>query len=296
MVHIKKLNYNYINCLINMDNIYNILLTTEDIEKIINTYIDIPIYIDDISVYQNAFIHKSFCNTDSYNSDSDNCSVFIMDNNVHNERLEFLGDKVIDFITTVFLYYKYPDKNEGFLTKLKSRMVKKESLSKLGDELGFKKYILIDSHMECISGRNNSRILEDIFESFMASLYINTNIDICKQFLIGVYNKHIDFDNLININDNYKDSILRYFQSQKWGHPVYTTFTDINKEFVSYLLLSKNVENFPRKFKPNNMTNGFDIDLKNNIIIGIGKSHVKKTAEQECSKDCLLLLNISLNY
>jgi len=142
-----------------------------------------------------------------------------------NERLEFLGDKVIDLVTTEYLFDKYPEKDEGFLTKLKAKLVRKESLSMLGDNLGFRKFMLISSHIERISGRNNQRFLEDIFESFVGILYKDqkSDLNICRKFVLGVYNEFIDIDDLIKNNDNYKDSLLRLFHSKAWNHPVYDT-------------------------------------------------------------------------
>lgn len=318
-----------------MNNIHNKLITRATIENVINKYMgDTPIYINNIKKFQKAFVHKSFCIVDSDNSDSDNFSVMHFDNRTffNNERLEFLGDKVIDLITTEFLFDKYPTKDEGFLTKLKSRIVKKESLSYLGEKLGFKELLMISSHVERISGRNNPRFLEDIFESFMGILYKDqkSNLKICQKFLLGVYEEFIDLEKLINNNDNYKDSILRYFHSQGWGHPVYKTIYHVGnvycREFTSILVISKELftsekslrfvkrqEEIMKIVKRDSVEvlnqNGVDDKtpienpyttleslLKDNILLGMGKSNTKKYSEQECSKDCLLNLNISVNY
>lgn len=304
-----------------MNNIRNKLITKEKIEDIINTYMpeNEKISINNIKKFQKAFIHKSFCNVvDIDNSDSDNyCAidynpVFISSN----ERLEFLGDKVIDLITTEFLFDKYPDKDEGFLTKLKSRLVKKESLAYLGEKLGFKELILLSSHIERIYGRNNTRFLEDIFESFMGTFYKDqhSNLNVCKSFLLEVYNRHVDINDLITNNDNYKDSLLRYYHSKVWGNPVYKHIYYIGsvqaREFTCVVLIEKTnldideiklieskrneilqiVENDQKHEEYNELMNN---DL---IILGIGKGSKRKIAEQECSKNCLNNLNISLNF
>jgi ribonuclease-3 len=163
-----------------------------------------------------------------------------------NERLEFLGDKVIDLITTEFLFDKFPDKNEGFLTKLKSRMVKKESLAKLAENLGFKEIILLSSHVERISGRDNPRLLEDTFESFIGTLYKDqkSNLEICKCFLLAVYERFIDIDDLVNNNDNFKDTLLRYFHSRNWGHPEYFCESEdpACREFKTYVKINEKIK------------------------------------------------------
>ena len=97
------------------------------------------------------------------------------------EKLELLGDKAIDLITLDYIIQQFPDKEVGFLTELKSNIVRKPSLANLGEQLGFKKYILFSSHIDRItnynknSGRENKRFLEDIFESFIGALYIDLN-------------------------------------------------------------------------------------------------------------------------
>lgn len=296
-----------------MNNIHNKLLTKSCIENIVNNYLDKPIKVNKINLYQKAFTHKSFFVIDNENSDSDTYSVIKRDINCnginsYNERLEFLGDKVIDFITTEYLFDTYNNKDEGFLTKLKSKMVNKTSLAKLANKLNFQNLLLISSHIERISGRNNNeRLSEDIFESFMGAFYLeqDRNINTCREFLLNVYKMYIDFDELINVNNNFKDSLLRYFQSNAWPQPVYTTFTITEtKSFISIVMLEKNtnclhenIKNIQNKII--NKLNNFKIEVSNldkNYILGYGIEKTKKKAEQECSKDCLINLDISINY
>jgi len=308
-----------------MNNIKNKIASKEIIESIINKYTgDEVVYINNIKKFQKAFIHKSFCIVDPENSDSDNyCSIELNQEFLSsNERLEFLGDKVIDLITTEFLFDKFPEKDEGFLTKLKSRLVKKQSLAYLSEKLGFQKMIMISSHVERISGRENPRFSEDLFESFMGILYKDqkSNLNICKKFLLGVYNEFIDLNELIENNDNYKDSLLRYFHSKSWGHPkykmIYYTGNVYNREFTVILYVDKeklkdsdkkikNLDKTEIIKKDINSLQDIETELKETMeilnnktikIIGIGKGNTKKKAEQECSKDCLDYLKISRNY
>jgi dsRNA-specific ribonuclease len=288
-----------------MNNVKNKLITKDIILGIISKYTG-SITIGKISTYQKAFVQKSFCVKDDGNSDSDNYSVipeWVIPEGFSNERMEFLGDKVIDLITAEFLYDKYPNEDQGFLTKIKSRLVKKESLSKLGNYLGFKELILINSNVERISGRDNPRFLEDIFESFIAALYKDQNSDLklVSKFLIGVYTEFIDFENLINSNDNYKDSLLQYFHRMKLNHPVYTVIpgTQIPREFTVILVLPKDACVINEKIlqKQSEYLKVLSTDnTQADIIIGLGVSTTKKQAEQLCSKDCLINLNVPLNF
>lgn len=302
-----------------MNNIKNKLISKMNVEKIINRYNKNKpqTLVNDISFYQTSFVQKSFANMDQDNSPSDNCCVI----NLHsattsNERLEFLGDKIIDFITTEFLFDSFPAKDEGFLTKLKSRIVKKQSLAFLGDKLGFREYMLISNHVERNQGRDNPRFLEDIFESFIGGFYKDQNSDILiiKDFLLGVYDEFIDLDNLINVNDNFKDSILRYFHSKSYGHPVYTSLnvfdgTTVIKQFLSAILVSQEsitdpADKIEAKKIHEKILSSLQEEprevlskvIRGKFVLGTGSGDTKKSSQQDCSKQCLINLGVSLNY
>lgn len=302
-----------------MNNIKNKLIPKTVISGIINRYNKTPklTLVNEISFYQTAFVQKSFANMDQDNSLEDNsCAITLNSQSTSNERLEFLGDKIIDFITTEFLFDAFPDKDEGFLTKLKSRIVKKESLAFLGDKLGFREYMLISTHVERNQGRNNPRFLEDIFESFIGGFYKDQNSDILvvKQFLLGVYDEFIDLEKLINVNDNFKDSILRYFHSKNYGHPVYTPLntydgTTVIKTFLSAVLVSKEAVSDPAdkiqakkiherliKSLPEEPYKVLKDSMNGKFVLGIGSGDTKKSSQQDCSKNCLTNLKVSHNY
>lgn len=302
-----------------MNNIKNKLISKTSIERVINRYnkTNVPTLVNNVSLYQTSFVQKSFANMDQDNSASDNCcSISLNYTTSSNERLEFLGDKIIDFITTEFLFDSFPDKDEGFLTKLKSRIVKKQSLADLADKLGLREYMLISTHVERNNGRNNPRFLEDVFESFIGGFYKDQNSDIMviKKFLLGVYDEFVDLENLINVNDNFKDSILRYFHSKNYGHPVYTSLNDsdnttVIKQFVSAILVpfesltepedvsqvKKNQEK-TLKSLPEEPRNILLKTLNGHFVLGVGVGETKKSSQQNCSKQTLINLRVSLNY
>lgn len=302
-----------------MNNIKNKLISKASIERIINRYNknNAPTLVNNVSLYQTSFVQKSFSNMDQDNLASDNCcSINLNCTTSSNERLEFLGDKIIDFITTEFLFDSFPDKDEGFLTKLKSRIVKKQSLAYLGDKLGFREYMLISTHVERNNGRNNPRFLEDIFESFIGGFYKDQNSDIIvvKKFLLGVYDEFVDLENLINVNDNFKDSILRYFHSKNYGHPVYTSLnvydgTTVIKQFVSAILIpiediseqedisqAKKIQEKILKSLPEEPKGLLLKSLNGHLVLGTGTGETKKSSQQNCSRQTLLNLGVSLNY
>lgn len=263
-----------------MNNIVNKLISKEEIESLINEYINIYydsvdddpfklnkyilpkktkqrdwFKIDNIKLIQKSFIHKSFWNNSNTFDASDACSNMNLNKDEYGdyEKLELLGDKCIDLITLDYIIDEFPDKEVGFLTELKSNIVRKSSLANLGEQLGFKKYILFSSHIDRItnsnknSGRENKRFLEDIFESFIGALYIDQelNKENIKPFLLGVYKKHLDLNYIVKNEINYKSTLLKYFHTQKYGHPKYTDLYFLgpptNRLFVSVILIEKSV-------------------------------------------------------
>lgn len=306
-----------------MNNISNHVLNRETIENIINKYVNNKFYrvvINDPVKFQQAFVHKSFCIVDNLNSDADNYSSIYLPKYSRGkyERLEFLGDKVIELVTTEFLFDKYPEESEGFLTKLKARIVRKATLSMLGEKLGFQNFMLISSHIERINGRNNKRYMEDIFESFVGALYKdqNSNFNTCKDFVLGVYKEFLDIDVLANTNDNYKDTLMRYYHTLSLGSPeyriVHSNGDAQNRDFVSVLLLKtskisdkitdktrnmfeklseKNIHNLKKNYNHDHE------DKEDYMIVSIGDMSVsKKESEQSCCKKAMKILKINKKF
>lgn len=98
------------------------------------------------------------------------------------ERLEFLGDAVLEMLISVYLYNKYPDKMEGYLTAARSAAVRTESLSNVSIKYGFNEYIRMSKGEESTGGRKNASTLEDVIESIIGSLYIDGGLEASKQF------------------------------------------------------------------------------------------------------------------
>ena len=309
---IVKLNpYNLNNKLITVDNIKTILL---------NQDIDIP--IKDIENYQLAFIHKSYCmNKNKIDVDNsiliDKPEVALSLFNKSNETLEFLGDSIVNYVVGDYIYERFPDQNEGFMTKIRTRIVNGQQLGKLSKNIGLSEFMIISRHVEerC-NGRDNLRILEDIFETFIGSIYLdnldtndhqyhvikrleslkkitkssriveevnniieivknyimqsNRGIEICRQFIINIIEKYIDFTDLINNDNNYKDQLLRYFQHNFQNTPKYKEIScdgpPHNRQFTMAVL-----------------------DINGNDL-ATGTSKTKKNAEQIASKNALELL------
>ena len=157
--------YNFNNKLIKVNDIINIMkkLNINDFK------------VNDLSLYQKAMIHKSYCELPEYkefNYPGEGCLPLQKE---AYETLEFLGDSILGSIVSSYIYERFHlihNQNEGFLTKLKIRLVCGENLCKFSKNITLEKHLIISKHIEekC-SGRNNSNILEDIFESsFIAEI------------------------------------------------------------------------------------------------------------------------------
>ena len=253
-------------------NSSNSLLCESDVMNIMKSLNIHNFSINNLSIYQQAFVHKSYCTMKDYEeySKPDNC-LSLFDESY--ETMEFLGDSFLSNSITTYLYKRYATihkMNEGFLTKLKIRFVCGEQLASLSKLLGFDRYIIISKHIEdnC-KGRENIHILEDVYEAFLGALYLDTNnFQIVDQFIIQCIEMYIDFSELILRDNNYKDQILRYFQHNYKVHPIYRTEKD------------DSTDSFICKI------------FKEDECIETGKGNTKKKAEQDASKNALLLYHV----
>ena len=252
--------YNNINKLITSDEILNILekLNIQDYK------------IKDLSLFQKAFIHSSYCEMKDYEeyTKPDNCLSLFKESQ---ETLEFLGDSFLGCIVSNYLYSRYVKehfKDEGFLTKLKIRLVCGEQLAYLSKCLNFQEYMIISKHIEdnC-NGRENEHILEDVFEAFIGALYSDSkDYKLVEKFIITIIQNYVDISDLIQNDNNYKDQILRYFQKNFSVQPKYETIKrEETNDFISFI-------NLPNE--------------ENNRIQGLGNT--KKKAEQNVAKNALI--------
>ena len=154
---------------IKRQNPLNKLVTPSDIEAIMRTN-GLDIKVNDIEIYQKAFIQRSYLKN-NYNDENDQSCVPLQD--VCNETYEFLGDTILNSVVGSYLYERFSNENEGFLTKTRTKMVRGTTLGQLAKRLGFGQWVIISQHVDAEGGRENLRILEDLFESFIAAIYLD---------------------------------------------------------------------------------------------------------------------------
>ena len=255
-------------------NIYNMLIVPEDITLMFKKF-KIKIVPNDIMLYQEALTHTSYTKNEYINIDPS-----ILINNVpntlnlfdkSNERLEFLGDTVIKCIFSEYLFKRFDTENEGFLTKLKTKIEDKESLARYAKRLGIEQYLIISKHIEENNGRNSSKLLEDAFEAFIGALYLDLGFEICKDFLTIILETEVDYAGILYQDTNYKNQLLIFYHKNKWSNPNYVEIKSegpINKR-----LFTMGVKNF------------------NNEIITEATDISKQKAEQKCALLALIKYN-----
>lgn len=288
-----------------MNNIKNKLISREVINEIINKVIDGNINISNVDIFQQAFVHKSFLIVDSFIDEEDSCCAFYIKASGSNERLEFLGDSVLNMVTAEYLFSKFPTKDEGFLTKLRTKLVRNTQLSYMGSKLGFNEWLLISNVIEKINGRENPRLIEDVFESFIASLYKDQGFYTTREFIFKCFDSYVDLNFLIENNDNYKDTLLRYFQLNEWSHPIYSNIktegSGPNKVFTTVVLIQKDLcpdtADYEKIQKCNEeLVKIFNMNYPEQYMIGYGGGKTKKQSEQEASKYSLTELKVPKNF
>lgn len=199
-------------------------ITREDINRITGFNCINVLY------YQQAFIHKSVLR-------------FLIDSDIKDsyERYEFLGDSILSLVIAKFIVNKYPDKEEGFLTRIRTKLVNGKTLAYLAKKINLQEFLIISQNVETIGGRKNDRILEDVLEAFICSIHNDLGFRYAEYFILDIINRYINFSE-IEQDTNYKDILLRYCQQNIQTNPTYELISTIgpahDKNFTSVVLIN----------------------------------------------------------
>ena len=162
----------------------------------------------DKTLLKQAFIHRSYLNETKEKLSS-------------NERLEFLGDSILSFVVSKYLYDTFPDYDEGILTNIRSLVVNTKSLAKIAIEFKLGQFLMLSRGEEESNGRENESLLANVVEAVIGALFIDQGIEAVKEFILSILAPKID---LIVSKKAFKDpkSLLQEFvQSQKQNSPIY---------------------------------------------------------------------------
>jgi ribonuclease-3 len=189
------------------------------------------------------------------------------------ERYEFLGDAVLDLVVADLLFERYPKENEGFLTKFRSKLVKKETLATLAESIQLVEAIQFGERTQDASVRESRSVLADLFESLIGGLYLTYGYDRVKAIIASLLDEEIHFDEVSTKIDNYKSMLLEYCQAKKWEQPVYELLKEQGPGHKKTFTVSVTV---------------------NQNVLGEGKGSRLKQAEQHAAKVALQHLNQSV--
>lgn len=218
----------------------------------------VGITFNKVQLLKQAFTHSSYVNEHRIHSQK------------NNERLEFLGDAVLELLVSDFLFHAYPDIPEGELTKFRASIVCEPSLVKYAEDLDLGSYIMLGKGEELTGGRTRPALLADLFESFVGALYLDQGIDKVKHFLIEHMFSKISFDGKLQIID-YKTRLQEYCQQHNLGAIEYRIVDERGpaheREFVSDVYMDE-------------------------TFFGQGAGRSKKESEQQAAAQALEKLNV----
>lgn len=237
----------------------------------------VNVVIKDLSLYRTSMVHKSYCTRKNENAIEGNtaCPVDCVPlQEESHERLEFLGDSILGVIIANYVFQRFPTENEGFLTKMRTKLVNGKMLAHLCKIANIAPWILISKQIEDNNGRMNRNILEDSFEAFLGAMYLDTgSLDAPEAWIINLIEENLDFVELINQNTNYKDTLIKWCLHNQSYAP---RFLELNA----------------RTMKDGSKQYTVCVKDNKNATLGTGTGETKKSAENNASKEALAWLGI----
>jgi ribonuclease-3 len=224
---------------------------------------------ENIDLYRRAFVHKSL--QKHILKSSQNVQEYMKESF---ERLEFVGDAVLNLVIANMLYKKYPDKDEGFLTRLRTKIVRGTNCCILAKKLNLGSWILTGTKIVKVRDSTgcvtNEKLLEDVLESLIGALFLDLGYQYAEAFILKLVGDYVDIDKIAAYDDNFKDILMRYTQTNGFELPIYeikdTTGPPHDRLFIVSLSLKKG-------------------SVKKEY--GIGEGSTKKEAEQNACKNSI---------
>lgn len=304
-------------------NPLNIKITLSEVQSILSKY-GLPPTVDNMALYERAFVHRSHTKRPGFENIQQNITIVDRPPNCmplsskSNERLEFLGDGVLECVTKYLLYRRFPKADEGFMTEKKIAIVKNEAIGKIALEMGLHKWLIISKHAEEKKIRTNLKKLGCLFEAFIGAIFLDFNkvvvkdeenwfqnmfvtgpgFQIAQKFIEDVFEKHIDWIALIENDDNYKNILQVKVQKEFKVTPHYLEIehdVDFGYKMGVFLCLGQAIHTV----SPTNATNisvfknfraiqeQFNAKGKVFIFMGEGQHKIKRKAEQIACEEAI---------
>ncbi len=214
----------------------------ESIEKLIKK---LGVEFKDRSLLESALLHRSYSSRHQIDKD--------------NERLEFLGDSILNACVSDIIFKKFPEKNEGDLTKIRARLVSRKAMRRWGDELELEKYVKISEKMRIFMRKSKTQVVENAMEAVVGAVYLDSGFSTAHRF-IAEYMERQDFKKIVDFKSRLQElSVERY------------------DEFPEYELLSEEGPPHNKKFR-------VSVSIRGKVY-GKGKGSSKKSAHQQAARE-----------
>jgi len=263
--------------------------------------------INNIELFKRSFIHRSYVKSNLTEIKLVKTPYKCIElKQYSNERLEFLGDGVLECITKLYLYKRFPDADEGFMTEKKICLVKNDHIGKLAYKMGLNKWFIISKNAEEKKIRVNYKKLGCLFEAFLGALFLDANeikiddnshlfnnyfnvgpgFQICQIFIESIYEKLVDWNEVLENDDNFKNLFQVRIQKEFKKTPEYIILNhdeELRYTMGVYLCLEDIHGLKPETAVPFEQIKTFENIKKNNhtfIFFASGTHKIKKKAEQ----------------
>lgn len=214
-----------------------------------------------IGLLKNSLVHRSFGNENKRYK------------KINNERLELLGDAVLDLVVTEYLYKSHESSTEGDLAKIKSMVVSEPVLAEISKKMDVGKYLLLSKGEEMTGGRDRSSILGDAFEAILGAIYLDSNFETAKKYALSHIQDSIDHvDKNEDILD-FKTILQEYSQREYKLIPIYQVVNETGPDHQKV----------------------FEIAVTVGEMVGSGTGKNKKSAEQSAAKELCKKLGVKIH-
>lgn len=290
-------------------------ITLNDVQCILKSY-GLPPNVNNLNLYKRAFVHTSYVKKPMTENLNNNITIVPKPDNClplkskSNERLEFLGDGILEAIVKFYLYRRFPKENEGFMTEKKIALVKNEAIGRLAYLMKFHQWVLISKHAEEKQIRTNVKKLGCLFEAFLGAVFLDFNkmeikdddnlfkslfvtgpgFQMAQIFIENIFDKFVDWDEIINNDNNYKNIFQVIIQKQFKITPDYLEiYNDSNEGYTMgvYIAIGAPIYSFDKttavdfiKFGTFAKLNEYAEQKKLLVFMGKGTHKTKKKAEQ----------------
>ena len=272
----------------------NVALTDADLREIMAKGGLRNLQYRNINVYRTAFVHRSYIATkrDGFADANEHCPANCLPlQQVSYEKLEFLGDAVLGCVVARYLCDRYPDQNEGYMSRMRTKLVNGKMLASISSQLGLNRFAIVSKQCEASGGRETVAVCEDIFEAFIGAIITDFNTEepdsqitlspdlrgtvsplsgagfqIAEQWITTVIEDHVDFADMVAVHVNYKELLVKHMAQQQ--------------DSPKLCEVSVNMRHGTKQYT-------YSVRNRDGAIIGTGSGASRKDAENDACREAL---------